>query len=130
MKKMINKVIAAAMMMAVTTAMPAMAGNKNHKNNDKKTTVVVVTNNSRDSHFDRVDKRTSHFDSHRHHAYRPVVKTCTFRVSRHASHRHAVAKAERIHGVMGAYWNPRTHEVTVRYDARVTSARHIMHLVA
>ena len=43
---------------------------------------------------------------------------------------HAVAKAERIHGVMGAYWNPRTHEMTVRYDARVTSARHIMHSVA
>ena len=61
---------------------------------------------------------------------RPVVKTCTFRVSRHAAHHHAVAKAERIHGVMGAYWNPRTHEMTVRYDARVTSARHIMHLVA
>ena len=35
-----------------------------------------------------------------------------------------------IHGVMGAYWNPRTHEMTVHYDARVTSARHIMHLVA
>ena len=37
---------------------------------------------------------------------------------------------EKRHGVMGAYWNPRTHEMTVRYDARVTSARHIMHLVA
>ena len=59
-----------------------------------------------------------------------VVKTCTFRVSRYTAHHHAVAKTERIHGVMGAYWNPRTHEMTVRYDARVTSARHIMHLVA
>jgi len=46
------------------------------------------------------------------------------------AHNHAVAKAERIHGVMGAYWNPRTYEMTVRYDARVTTARHIMHLVA
>ena len=126
----LNKVIAAAMMMAITTAMPAMAGNKNHKNHDKKTTVVVVTNNHRSSHFDRIDKRSSHFDNYRHHANRPVVKTCTFRVSRHAAHNHAMAKAERIHGVMGAYWNPRTHEMTVRYDARVTSARHIMHLVA
>ena len=69
-------------------------------------------------------------NNHRHHAYRPVVKTCTFRVSRHAAHHHAVAKAERIHGVMGVYWSSRTHEMTVRYDARVTSARHIMHLVA
>ena len=79
----LNKVIAAAMMMAITTAMPAMAGNRNHKSHDKKTTVIVVTNSPRGSHFDRVDKRTSHFDNHRHHAYRPVVKTCTFRVSRH-----------------------------------------------
>ena len=130
MKMMMNKVIAAAMIMAITTAMPAMAGNRNHKHHDKKTTVVVVTNSPRGSHFDRVNKRISHFDNHRHHAYRPVVKTCTFRVSRHAARHHAVAKAERIHGVMGAYWNPRTHEMTVRYDARVTSARHIMHLVA
>ena len=127
--KMINKVIAAAMMMAITTAMPAMAGNRNNKSHDKKT-VVVVTNSPRSSHFDRVDKKTSHFDYSKHHAYRPVVKTCTFRVSRHAAHHHAVAKAERIHGVMGAYWNPRTYEMTVRYDARVTTARHIMHLVA
>ena len=127
--KIINKVIAAAMMMAITTAMPAMAGNRNHKHHDKKT-VVVVTNSPRSSHFDRVDKRTSHFDNHRYHAYRPVVKTCTFRVSRHAAHHHAVAKAERIHGVMGAYWNPRTHEMTISYDARMTSARHIMHVVA
>ena len=127
--KMINKVIAAAMMMAITTAMPAMAGNRNNKSHDKKT-VVVVTNSPRGSHFDRVDKKTSHFDNSKHHAYRPVVKTCTFRVSRHAAHTHAVAKAERIDGVLGAYWNPRTHEMTVRYDARVTSARHVMHLVA
>ena len=131
MKKMMNKVIAAAMMMmAITSAMPAMAGNRNHKHHDKKTTVVVVTNSPRGSHFDRVDKRTSHFDNSKHHAYRTVVKTCTFRLSRHAAPTHAVAKAERIQGVMGAYWNPRTHEITVRYDARMTSARRIMHLVA
>jgi len=128
--KMMNKVIAAAMMMAITTAMPAMAGNKTHGNYGRKTTVVVVTNSHRGSHFDRVDKRVPHFDSHRHHAYRPVVKTCTFRVSRHAAPHHAVARAERIDGVMGAYWNPSTREMTVRYDARVTTARHIMHLVA
>ena len=117
--KMINKVIAATMMMAITTAMPAMAGNKRYGNHDKKATVVVVNNH-----------RGSHFDNHRHHAYRPVVKTCTFRVSRHAIRHHAVDKAERIRGVIGAYWNPRTQEMTVRYDARLTSARHIMRLVA
>ena len=27
-------------------------------------------------------------------------------------------------------WNPRTRELTVIYDAKVTSARHIMHFMA
>ena len=128
MKKM-NKVIA-AMMMAITFAMPAMAGNKHHNDrNDKKTTVVVVTNDKKASHFDNVDKRTSHFDAHKH-AYRPDVKTCTFRVSRHDSHRKVVAKVENMKGVMDTKWNPRTREVTVIYDAKVTSARHIKHFMA
>ena len=124
-----NKVIA-AMMMAITTAMPAMAGNKKHNNHDKNTTVVVVTNDKKASHFDKVDKRTSHFDAHKKHAYRPDVKTCTFRVSRHDSHRKVVAKVEHMKGVMDTKWNPRTREVTVIYDAKVTSARHIRHFMA
>jgi hypothetical protein len=33
-------------------------------------------------------------------------------------------------GVMDAKWNPRTREVIVRYDANVTSARHILHFMA
>ena len=116
------------MMMAITT-MPAMAGNKKHTNHDKRTTVVVVTNDKKASHFDKVDKRTSHFDTHKH-AYRPDVKTCTFRVSRHDSHRKVVAKVEHMKGVMDTKWNPRTREVTVIYDAKVTSARHIKHFMA
>ena len=124
----LNKVIAAMMMMAITT-MPAMAGNKKHTNHDKKTTVVVVTNDKKVSHFDKVDKRTSHFDAHKH-AYRPDVKTCTFRVSRHDSHKKMVAKVEHMKGVMDTKWNPRTREVTVIYDAKVTSARHIKHFMA
>ena len=124
-----NKVIA-AMMMAITTAMPAMAGNKKHNNHDKNTTVVVVTNDKKASHFDKVDKRTSHFDAHKKHAYRPDVKTCTFRVSRHDSHRKVVAKVKHMKGVMDTKWNPRTREVTVIYDAKVTSARHIRHFLA
>ena len=125
--KTMNKVIAAMMMMAITTAMPAMAGNKNH--NDKKDKVVAVNNNKKDSHFDKVDKKTTHFDAHKH-AYRPDVKACTFKVSRHDSHKRVVAKAEHIKGVMNTKWNPRTRELTVIYDAKVTSARHIMHFVA
>ena len=127
--KTMNKVIAAMMMMAITT-MPAMAGNKHHNDrNDKKTTVVVVNNDRGGSHFDKVDKKTAHFDAHKH-AYRPDVKTCTFRVSRHDSHRKVVAKVEHMKGVMDTKWNPRTREVTVIYDAKVTSARHIKHFMA
>ena len=125
--KTLNKVIAAMMMMAITT-MPAMAGNKHH--NDKKTTVVVVTNDKKASHFDKVDKALSHNGYHKGHAYRPDVKTCTFRVSRHDSHRKVVAKVEHMKGVMDTKWNPRTREVTVIYDAKVTSARHIKHFMA
>jgi hypothetical protein len=128
--KTMNKVIAAMMMMAITTTMPAMAGNKHHNDrNNKKTTVVVVTNDKKASHFDNVDKRTSHFDAHKH-AYRPDVKTCTFRVSRHDSHKKVVAKVEHMKGVMDTKWNPRTREVTVIYDAKVTSARHIKRFMA
>ena len=54
---------------------------------------------------------------------------CTFRVSRFDSHRKAVARAERLRGVMDTKWNPRTRELTVIYDAKVTSARHIFNAV-
>ena len=124
-----NKVIAAMMLMAVTTAMPAMASNKHH-NNGKNDKVVVVNNHKGDSHFDKVDKALSHNDAHKHHAYRPDVKTCTIKLSRHDSHHKVVAKVEHMKGVMDTNWNPRTRELTVRYDAKVTSARHIKHFVA
>jgi hypothetical protein len=133
--KTMNKVIAAMMMMAITTTMPAMAGNKNH--NDKKDKVVAVNNGKKDSHFDKVDKKTmvctsrpTHFDAHKKNTYRPDMKTYTFKVSRHDSHKKVVAKVEHMKGVMDTKWNPRTREVTVIYDAKVTSARHIKHFMA
>ena len=133
----LNKVIAAMMMMAITTAMPAMAGNKKNGHNDKKTSVVVVNNdkttvstNRQVSHFDKVDKKATHFDAHKKNAYRPDVKTYTFKVSRHDSHKKFVAKVEHMKGVMDTKWNPRTREVTVIYDAKVTSVRHIRHFMA
>ena len=58
------------------------------------------------------------------------MKTYTFKVSRHDSHKKVVAKVENMKGVKEAKWNPRTREVTVIYDANVTSARNIKHLVA
>ena len=129
MKKM-NKVIVAMMMMAITFAMPAMAGNKKHNNGKNDKVVVVINNDKKVSHFDKSDKRTSHFDTHKKNAYRPDMKTCTFKVSRHDSHKKVVAKAEHMKGVMDTKWNPRTREVIVIYDAKVTSARHIMRSVA
>ena len=126
--KTMNKVIAAMMMMAITTAMPAMAGNKNH--NDKKDKVVAVNNNKKDSHFDKVDKKTTHFDAYKKNTYRPDMKTYTFKVSRHDSHKKIVAKVENMKGVKEAKWNPRTREVTVIYDANVTSVRNIKHFMA
>ena len=129
MKKM-NKVIAAMMMMAITFAMPAMAGNKKSNNHGKNDKAVVVTNDKKASHFEKADKKASHFDNNRSHAYRPDVKTTTIKVSRHDSHKKVVAKVENMKGVMDTNWNPRTRELTVRYDAKVTSARHIKHFVA
>ena len=126
----LNKVIAAMMMMVITTAMPAMAGNKKHTNNDKKDKVVAVNNGKKESHFDKVDKKTTHFNTHKKNTYRPDVKTYTFKVSRHDSYKKVVAKAERIDGVMDAKWNARTREVTVRYDANKTSVKYIKHTVA
>ena len=127
--KAMNKVIAAMMLMAVTTSMPAMASNKHH-NNGKNDKVVVVNNHKGDSHFDKVDKALSHNDAHKHHAYRPDVKTCTIKVSRHDSHKNIAKKVENMKGVMDTNWNPRTRELTVRYDANKTSARNIKHFVA
>lgn len=125
----LNKVIVAMMTMAITFAMPAMAGNKsnNHGKNDK---VVVVNNDKKGSHFDKADKKTSHFDTSKTHAYRPDVKTTTIKVSRHDSHKKVVAKVENMKGVMDTNWNPRTRELTVRYDANKTSARNIKHFMA
>ena len=121
--------IAAMMLMTITTAMPAMAGNKNnnHGKNDK---VVVVNNHKSESHFDKVDKALSHNDAHKKNAYRPGVKTTTIKVSRHDSYKKVAAKVENMKGVMDTNWNPRTHELTVRYDANKTSARNIKHFVA
>ena len=136
MKKM-NKVIAAMMMMAITFAMPAMAGNKKPNNHGKNDKVVVVNNDKKASHFDKVEKKTtvstsrsSHFDTHKTHAYRPDVKTCIIKVSRHDSHKKVVAMVENMKGVMDTNWNPRTRELTVRYDANKTSARNIKHFMA
>ena len=138
--KTMNKVIALIIMMAITIAMPAMAGNGKRNPNGNKNKVVVVTNGRRDVHAPKVDMHDPHgpkadmrdprFDAPRKPIYRPDVRTCVIKLGRHDSHRKVVAKAEHMKGVMDAKWNPRTREVIVRYDANVTSARHILHFMA
>ena len=80
----------------------------------------------RDPHGPRVDMRDPRFDAPHHPIYRPDMRTCVIKLGRHDSHRKVVAKVERMKGVMEADWSPRTREVIVRYDANVTSARHIL----
>ena len=128
--KNFNKVIAAMMLMAITTATPAMAGNKSNHHNDRNDKAVVVNNHKNDSHFDRNEKTLPHLSAHKKNAYRPDVKTTTIKVSRHNSYKKVAAKVENMKGVMNTNWNPRTRELTVRYDANKTSARNIKHFVA
>ena len=128
--KKFNKVIAAMMLMAITTAMPAMAGNKNHRNNDRNDKAVVVNNHKSNSHFDRNEKTLPHLNAHKPHAYRPDVKSCKFVLSRRDYQKNVRAKVENMKGVMDTKWNPRTRELTVIYDAKITSARHIKHFMA
>ena len=127
--KTMNKVIAAMMLMAITTAMPAMAVNKK-PNNGKNDKAVVVNNHKTDSHFDRNEKTLPHLNAHKKNAYRPDMKTCTIILSRHDYQKNVRARVENMKGVMDTKWNPRTHELTVIYDAKVTSARHIKHFMA
>ena len=95
--------------------------------NDK---AVVVNNHKNNSHFDRNEKTLPHLSAHKKNAYRPDVKTTTIKVSRHNSYKKVAAKVENMKGVMNTNWNPRTRELTVRYDANKTSARNIKHFVA
>ena len=147
--KTMNKVIALIIMMAITITMPAMAGNGKKNPNGKRDNVVVVNNGRRDVHAPKVDVHDPHgpkadmhnphgpradmrgprFDAPRKPIYRPDMRTCVIKLGRHDSHRKVVAKVERMKGVMDTKWNPRTHEVIVRYDANVTSARHILHFI-
>jgi hypothetical protein len=120
-----KKMIAAMVMMAMTVAMPVMAGNKHHNNHNNHDKKVVVVHHKGGPHF---DKRAAHFD--RHHAPRPDMRICAVYLSRFDSPRAAMARAERIHGVADVKYNPRTREITVLYDAKVTSSRHIRHAVA
>ena len=131
MKNMMNKVIAAMIMMAIANVMPAMADNGKYVNSGRRDHTVVVNNhNNKDVHAGKMDKKPAGHDVHNKHAYRPDVKSCIVKVSRHTPHNRVVARAERVRGVMDTRWNPRTRELIIRYDARMTSARNIRHAVA
>ena len=129
--KKINKVIVAALTMAITSTMPAMAIARRSSNNNSDKKTVVVANDRKAPHVNKVDNRAPHVDnkaphsmSHKH-ANHPDVKTCTIKLGRHDSHRKIAARAENMKGVMDTRWNSRTRELTITYDARITSARTI-----
>ena len=127
--KTMDKMIAAMTLMSIIT-MPAMAGNKNNPRNDRNNKAVVVNNHKGGSHFDKNDRTWSHHDAHKPHAYRPEVKTCTFKLSRREYQKNAISKVEHMKGVLNTKWNPRTRELTIIYDAKITSARNIKHFMA
>ena len=124
-----KNMIAAMMLMTITAAMPAMAGNKKTHHHGKNDKVVVVHNDRGSSHFDKVDRALSNHDFNKGHAYRPEVKTCTVKLNRHDSYKRKAEKAKHMKGVMNTKWNPRTRELTIIYDAKVTTARHIRHFM-
>jgi len=130
MKNIMNKVIAAMIMMAIAYAMPAMADNGKYMNSGRRDHAVAVNNHNKDVHSGKMDKKPAGHDAHNKHAYRPDVKSCVIKVSRHTHHNRVVAKAERVRGVINTKWDPRTRELIIRYDAHMTSARSIKHAVA
>lgn len=130
MKNVMNKMIVAMIMMAIANVMPAMADNHKNVNSGRRDHAVVVNNHKKDVHPGKMDKKPAGHDAHNKHAYKPDVKSCVVKVSRHTHHNRVVARAERVRGVMDTRWNPRTRELIIRYDARMTSARNIRHAVA
>ena len=130
MKNVMNKMIVAMIMMAIANVMPAMADNHKNVNSGRRDHTVVVNNHNKDVHAGKMDKKPAGHDAHHKHAYKPDVKSCVVKVSRHTHHNRVVARAERVRGVMDTRWNPRTRELIIRYDARMTSARNIRHAVA
>ena len=120
--KTMSKMIAAMMIMTITAAMPATA------NNQKKAHFDRVE--KKGPHYDRIEKRDAHFDRHHRPAYRPDVKLLTIKLGRYESHRRLADRADRLKGVMDTKWNPRTRELIIIYDAKITSARHIRHHMA
>ena len=131
MKNVMNKMIVAMIMMAIANVMPAMADNHKNVNSGRRDHSVVVNNHNKDIHPGKMDKKPAGHDAHhKKPAYRPDVKSCVVKVSRHTHHDRVVAKAERIRGVMDTKWNPRTRELIIRYDAHKTSARNIKRAIA
>ena len=130
MKNVMNKMIVAMIMMAIANVMPAMADNHKNVNSGRRDHAVVVNNHKKAVHPGKMDKKPAYYGAHGKHAYRPDVKSCIVKVSRHTPHNRVVAKAERIKGVMDTRWNPRTRELIIRYDAHMTSSGHIKHAVA
>ena len=118
--KKYNKVIAAAMMiMAITVSTPAMANSKKD----------IRPEHRREMRIHPV-RHHHHYAGyapvHRHHWHAADIHTTAFRVPPHAAHhRHIVGIVSNMRGVRAVDYNPRTHMMTVVYNACITSPRHI-----
>ena len=117
--KKYNKVIAAAMMiMAITVSTPAMANSKKEIRPEHRTEMRI--HHGRHHHYDR------HAPMPRHHWHAADIHTAAFRLHPHAAHhRHVIGIVSNMRGVRAVDYNPRTHMMTVVYNARITSPRHI-----
>ena len=129
MKKMMNKAMAAMMILALAIVMPAKADKRGHVvDNGRRDHAIVVDNHRKDAHFDKKDNKPGYVD--KKHAYRPDMKTCKIKVGHRDNPKRVEAKALRISGVVAVHMNPHTRELTVRYDANRTTARHIRRVIA
>ena len=117
--KKYNKVIAAAMMiMAITISTPAMANTKKEIRPEHRKEMRI--------HPGRHHHHAGYAPVHRHHWHAADIHTTAFHVPPHAAHRHNVVRiVSNMRGVRAVDYNPRTHLMTVVYNARITSPHHI-----
>ena len=73
--------------------------------------------------------RHHHYDRHapmHHHWHAADIHTTAFHVPPHAAHHHNIVRfVSNMRGVHAVDYNPRTHLLTVVYNARITSPHHI-----
>ena len=106
------------MIMAITVSTPAMANSKKDIRPEHRREMRAP--HAPHHHY------AGYAPVHRHHWHAADIHTTAFRVPPHAArHRHIVGIVSNMRGVRAVDYNPRTHMMTVVYNARITSPRHI-----